>query len=152
MYLLGLSVQETNKFCVFLQSSFVILLTYKHKPAVCLQLIATVMTSLCVFSLSLVAIPVYVKQSISFFETGSCGRLDITIGPKQAMGKTVESLMVRIHMPKAVSSANLTATQGNYTYDLATKVTKCSRVDAREGRVHNRSCRKGQVPCSYCHG
>lgn len=69
------------------------------------------------------AIPVYVKQSISFFETGPCGRLDITIGPKQTMGKTVEGLMVTIHMPKAVLSANLTATQGTYTYDLATKVT-----------------------------
>lgn len=118
----------------------------------CLQLSATVMTSLSVSSPSLVAIPVYAKQSISFFETGSCGRLDITIGPKQAMGKTVESLMVRIHMPKAVLSANLTATQGNYTYDLATKVTKCSRDDAREGWVHTRSCRKGKVPCSYCIG
>lgn len=96
----------------------------------------SLMTSLSVSSLSLVAIPVYAKQSISFFETGSCGRLDITIGPKQAMGKTVENLMVRIHMPKAVSSANLTATQGNYTFDLVTKVTKCSKDDAREGWIH----------------
>lgn len=68
-------------------------------------------------------IPVYVKQNISFFETGSGGRLDITIEPKQAMGKTVEGLMVTIHMPKSVLSANLIPTQGNYTYDLATKVT-----------------------------
>ncbi|XP_074502545.1 AP-3 complex subunit mu-1 [Sebastes fasciatus] len=75
-----------------------------------------------VSSQNLVAIPVYVKQSISFFETGPCGRLDITIGPKQTMGKTVEALMVTIHMPKAVLSTNLTATQGNYSYDLATKV------------------------------
>lgn len=73
--------------------------------------------------LSLVALPVYVKQSISFFDSGPCGRLDITVGPKQTMGKTVEALMVTIHMPKAVLSANLTATQGSYTYDLATKVT-----------------------------
>lgn len=75
--------------------------------------------------LSLVAIPVYVKQSITFFEMGPCGRLDITIGPKQTMGKTVEALMVTIHMPKAVLSANLIPTQGNYTYDLATKVINC---------------------------
>ncbi|XP_061693740.1 AP-3 complex subunit mu-1 [Syngnathoides biaculeatus] len=75
-----------------------------------------------VSSQNLVAIPVYVKQNISFMETGSCGRLDITIGPKQTMGKTVEGLVVTIHMPKAVLSANLTPTQGNYTYDLATKV------------------------------
>ncbi|XP_068613209.1 AP-3 complex subunit mu-1-like [Brachionichthys hirsutus] len=71
---------------------------------------------------NLVAIPVYVKQSISFFETGPSGRLDLTIGPKQTTGKAVEGLKVTVHMPKAVLSANLTATQGNYTYDLATKV------------------------------
>lgn len=69
------------------------------------------------------SIPVYVKQNISFFETGPCGRLDVTIGPKQTMGKTVEDLKVTVHMPKSVLSANLTATQGNYTYDFATKVT-----------------------------
>ncbi|XP_017268236.1 AP-3 complex subunit mu-1 isoform X1 [Kryptolebias marmoratus] len=74
-----------------------------------------------VSSQNLVAIPVYVKQNISFLETGSCGRLEITIGPKQTMGKTVEALMVTIHMPKSVLSVNLTATQGSYTYDLTTK-------------------------------
>ncbi|XP_005950197.1 AP-3 complex subunit mu-1 isoform X1 [Haplochromis burtoni] len=73
-------------------------------------------------SQNLVAIPVYVKQSISFFEAGSCGRLDITIGPKQTMGKTVEDLKVTVHMPKAVLNANLTASQGNYTYDFTTKL------------------------------
>lgn len=71
---------------------------------------------------SLVAIPVYVRQNISFFETGSSGRLDITVGPKQTMGKTVECVGVTIHMPKVVLSANLTATQGTYTYDPVTKV------------------------------
>ncbi|XP_004077235.1 AP-3 complex subunit mu-1 [Oryzias latipes] len=75
-----------------------------------------------VSSQNLVAIPVYVKQNISFLEAGSCGRLDITIGPKQTMGKTVEGLMVTVHMPKAVLTVNLTATQGTHTYDLATKV------------------------------
>ncbi|XP_054886132.1 AP-3 complex subunit mu-1 [Poeciliopsis prolifica] len=74
-----------------------------------------------VSSQNLVAIPVYVKQNISFLETGSCGRLDITIGPKQTMGKTVESLMVTIPMPKSVLSVNLTASQGTYTFDLTTK-------------------------------
>ncbi|XP_046885453.1 AP-3 complex subunit mu-1 [Hypomesus transpacificus] len=69
-----------------------------------------------------VAIPVYVKQNINFFESASCGRLDITVGPKQTMGKTVEGVMVTLHMPKVVLSASLVATQGGYTYDLATKV------------------------------
>uniref|UniRef100_A0A8C4Z359 AP-3 complex subunit mu-1 n=1 Tax=Gadus morhua TaxID=8049 RepID=A0A8C4Z359_GADMO len=71
---------------------------------------------------NLVAIPVYVKQNISFFESGSGGRLDLTAGPKQTMGKTVEGLVITVHMPKAVLSASLTATQGSYTYDPATKV------------------------------
>ncbi|CAL8257239.1 unnamed protein product [Lota lota] len=71
---------------------------------------------------NLVAIPVYVKQSISFFESGSGGRLDLTVGPKQTMGKMVECFVITIHMPKAVLSTSLTATQGSYTYDPATKV------------------------------
>lgn len=71
---------------------------------------------------NLVAIPVYVKQSIGFFESGSCGRLDLTVGPKQTMGKTVEGMMITIHMPTAVLSANLTATQGSHTYNPVTKV------------------------------
>ncbi|KAJ8248432.1 hypothetical protein GJAV_G00241960 [Gymnothorax javanicus] len=71
---------------------------------------------------NMVAIPVYVKQNISFFETGSAGRLDITIGPKQTMGKTVEAVVVTVRMPKVVLSANLATTQGTYTYDAVTKV------------------------------
>uniref|UniRef100_A0A8C1BWW4 AP-3 complex subunit mu-1 n=1 Tax=Cyprinus carpio carpio TaxID=630221 RepID=A0A8C1BWW4_CYPCA len=71
---------------------------------------------------NLVAIPIYVKQNISFFETGSSGRLDITVGPKQTMGKTVECLVVTVHMPKVVLSANLNATQGTYNYDPVTKI------------------------------
>lgn len=31
--------------------------------------------------------------------------------------------MVTVHMPKTVLSVNLTATQGNYTYEPTTKVT-----------------------------
>uniref|UniRef100_A0A671NCN8 AP-3 complex subunit mu-1 n=1 Tax=Sinocyclocheilus anshuiensis TaxID=1608454 RepID=A0A671NCN8_9TELE len=71
---------------------------------------------------NLVAIPIYVKQNISFFETGSSGRLDIAVGPKQTMGKTVECLVVTVHMPKVVLSANLSATQGTYNYDPVTKI------------------------------
>ncbi|KAL0177968.1 hypothetical protein M9458_026862, partial [Cirrhinus mrigala] len=48
--------------------------------------------------------------------------LDITVGPKQTMGKTVECLVVTIHMPKVVLSANLNATQGTYNYDPVTKI------------------------------
>nr|XP_023679988.1 AP-3 complex subunit mu-1 [Paramormyrops kingsleyae]XP_023679989.1 AP-3 complex subunit mu-1 [Paramormyrops kingsleyae]XP_023679990.1 AP-3 complex subunit mu-1 [Paramormyrops kingsleyae] len=71
---------------------------------------------------NLVAIPVYVKQNISFFESGFSGRLDITVEPKQTMGKIVEGVVVTVHMPKVVLSANLTPTQGTYNYDPVTKV------------------------------
>lgn len=76
---------------------------------------------LCV-SFSLVAIPVYVKHSISFKENSSCGRFDVTIGPKQNMGKTIEGITVTVHMPKVVLNMNLTPTQGSYTFDPVTKV------------------------------
>ncbi|KAF7466016.1 AP-3 complex subunit mu-1 isoform X1 [Marmota monax] len=75
-----------------------------------------------VSSQNLVAIPVYVKHSISFKENNSCGRFDITIGPKQNMGKTIEGITVTVHMPKVVLNMNLTPTQGNYTFDPVTKV------------------------------
>jgi hypothetical protein len=78
-------------------------------------------TFLCLF-FSLVAIPVYVKHSISFKENSSCGRFDITIGPKQNMGKTIEGITVTVHMPKVVLNMNLTPTQGSYTFDPVTKV------------------------------
>ncbi|XP_006630318.2 AP-3 complex subunit mu-1 [Lepisosteus oculatus] len=71
---------------------------------------------------NLVAIPVYVKHNISFRENGSLGRFDVTVGPKQTMGKTVEAVVVTVHMPKVVLSVNLTATQGTSTYDPVTKI------------------------------
>uniref|UniRef100_A0A2R8ZIC2 AP-3 complex subunit mu-1 n=1 Tax=Pan paniscus TaxID=9597 RepID=A0A2R8ZIC2_PANPA len=75
-----------------------------------------------VSSQNLVAIPVYVKHSISFKENSSCSRFDITIGPKQNMGKTIEGITVTVHMPKVVLNMNLTPTQGSYTFDPVTKV------------------------------
>ncbi|XP_038638674.1 AP-1 complex subunit mu isoform X2 [Scyliorhinus canicula] len=75
-----------------------------------------------VSSQNLVAIPVYVKHNISFRESGSTGRFDVTIGPKQTMGKTVESVLMIIHMPKGVLNMTLTAAQGTYTFDPVTKM------------------------------
>ena len=39
-----------------------------------------------------VAIPVYVRHSLSWVG-GTNGRLDITVGPKQTMGRTVEQVI-----------------------------------------------------------
>ncbi|KAG2465347.1 AP3M1 protein, partial [Polypterus senegalus] len=75
-----------------------------------------------VSSQNLVAIPVYVKHNISFRESGASGRFDVTIGPKQTMGKTVEGVVVTVHLPKVVLNTDLTSTQGNYTFDPVTKI------------------------------
>jgi hypothetical protein len=40
------------------------------------------------FSFSTIAIPIYVKHNIQYRE-GSSGRFELTVGPKQTMGKTV---------------------------------------------------------------
>ncbi|XP_066457705.1 AP-3 complex subunit mu-1 [Eleutherodactylus coqui] len=75
-----------------------------------------------VSSQNLAAIPVYVKHIITFQENSSSGRFDVTVGPKQNMGKTVESIVLTVHMPKVVLNTNLTPTQGTYTFDPVNKV------------------------------
>lgn len=72
-------------------------------------------------SQNLVVIPVYIRHSISFRETGG-GRLDITVGPKQTMGKTVEGVILEIPMAKSVLNVTLTPTQGKYSFDPVGKV------------------------------
>lgn len=71
---------------------------------------------------SLVAIPVYVKHSISFRDSSSLGRFEITVGPKQTMGKTIEGVMVTSQMPKGVLNMSLAPSQGTHTFDPVTKV------------------------------
>lgn len=71
---------------------------------------------------SLVAIPVYVKHNISFREGSSQGRFELTLGPKQTMGKAVESVLVSSQLPRGVLNANLNPSQGTYTFDPVTKV------------------------------
>ena len=44
----------------------------------------------------MVAIPVYLRHSIIFRE-GSSGRFDVTIGPKQTMGKSVSNIVFTIY-------------------------------------------------------
>lgn len=44
-------------------------------------------------SQGIVAIPIYVRHMLSLKETATgSGRLDITVGPKQTLGRTVSSL------------------------------------------------------------
>ncbi|NXF12294.1 AP3M2 protein, partial [Smithornis capensis] len=71
---------------------------------------------------NLVAIPVYVKHNISFRDSSSLGRFEITVGPKQTMGKTVEGVMVTSQMPKSVLNMTLTPSQGTHVFDPVTKL------------------------------
>ncbi|KAM9311114.1 AP-3 complex subunit mu-2 isoform 2-T2 [Gastrophryne carolinensis] len=71
---------------------------------------------------NLVAIPVYVKHGISFREGSSSARFEVTLGPKQSMGKTVEGVTVTGQMPKGVLNMTLTPSQGTYVFDPVTKL------------------------------
>uniref|UniRef100_A0A915I792 MHD domain-containing protein n=1 Tax=Romanomermis culicivorax TaxID=13658 RepID=A0A915I792_ROMCU len=71
-------------------------------------------------SQSLVAIPIYVKHSILFKENQG-GRIDITVGPRQNVGKAIEDVSLEIPMPKSVINCTLVASQGRYNFDTVTK-------------------------------
>lgn len=93
----------------------------------------------CICSFSLVAIPVYVKHNIIFREGSSQGRFDLTLGPKQTMGKAVESVLVSSQLPRGVLNVSLNPSQGTYTFDPVTKVHRSfhsqKSVTKTEGRV-----------------
>ncbi|KAA8592951.1 hypothetical protein FQN60_018406, partial [Etheostoma spectabile] len=98
-----------------------------------------------VSSQNLVAIPVYIKHNITFREGSSQGRFDLTLGPKQTMGKAVESVLVSSQLPRGVLNANLNPTQGTYTFD---PVTKAGRTPAEVG---SRSAGSDAPPARLAH-
>jgi len=71
---------------------------------------------------SQVAIPVFVRHQLTFAAATGTGKLDISIGPKQTMGRNIEEAKIEIPMPKAVLNVTLTATQGKYTFDPVSKL------------------------------
>ncbi|KAF9419289.1 hypothetical protein HW555_004216 [Spodoptera exigua] len=73
-------------------------------------------------SQSVVAIPMYVRHNLTLRSNGDQGRLDLTVGPKQTMGRTLENVSLEICMPKCVLNCSLTANQGKYSYDPVSKV------------------------------
>jgi len=74
-------------------------------------------------SQSVVAVPLYVRHNINFRSAGAgSGRLDITIGPKQTMGRTVENVLLEINMPKQVLNCMLTPSQGKSTFDPVSRL------------------------------
>ena len=73
-------------------------------------------------SQNVVAIPIYVRHNIHFAAAGGHGKMDITLGPKQTMGRQLEAVKVEVPMPKCVLNCTLTATQGKYAFDPVSKV------------------------------
>ncbi|ESO96035.1 hypothetical protein LOTGIDRAFT_214627 [Lottia gigantea] len=69
---------------------------------------------------NMVAIPVYLRHTINYRE-GSGGRFDVTVGPKQTMGKTVENVILEVPFPKNVLNVTLTPNQGKYSFDPVSK-------------------------------
>lgn len=72
-------------------------------------------------SQSSVAIPINIRHQISFSGNGT-GKLDITVSPKQTMGRTLEAVKMEIPMPKTVLNCTLTSTQGKYAFDPVSKI------------------------------
>ncbi|XP_058810441.1 AP-3 complex subunit mu-1 isoform X2 [Phymastichus coffea] len=81
-------------------------------------------------SQSIVAIPIYVKHSINLKEQMG-GKIDITVGPKQTIGRTVENVVLEIPMPKAVLNCNVISNQGRYSFDPVNKILRwdIGRID-----------------------
>lgn len=70
---------------------------------------------------SVVAIPIYVRHNLSF-KTGEQGKLDITVGPKTTLGRTVEQVKLEVCMPKCVLNCLLVPNQGKYSFDPVQKI------------------------------
>ncbi|KAJ8039183.1 AP-3 complex subunit mu-1 [Holothuria leucospilota] len=71
---------------------------------------------------NLTAIPVYVRPNITIRE-GS-GKFELSIGPKQTMGKLVEDVVVTSDFPKQVLNMTLTPSQGTYSFDPVNKTLR----------------------------
>lgn len=78
-----------------------------------------------------ISIPIYVKPNIQFRE-GTGSRFELTVGPKQTMGKTLESVVIECSMPKSVLNCTLTPTQGKCSFDPVKKllVWEIGKIDS----------------------
>lgn len=70
---------------------------------------------------SIVAIPIYVRHNL-VFKTGEQAKLDITVGPKTTLGRTLENVKLEIQMPKVILNCTLTTNQGKYAFDPTNKI------------------------------
>lgn len=76
-------------------------------------------------SQSVVAIPIYVRSNFYLpkeSQQPQTGKIDVTVGPRQTMGRVVENLQLSIPMPKFVLNCTVSTTQGRATFDPVTKI------------------------------
>jgi len=91
-------------------------------------------------SQNMIGIPIYVKPNIQYRE-GSSSRFELTVGPKQTMGKTLESVVIECTMPKSVLNCTLTPSQGKYTFDPVKK-----NLVWEIGKIETNSSNAGRLP------
>lgn len=72
-------------------------------------------------SQSVVAIPIYVRHMLTF-KAGEYAKLDITVGPKTTLGRTIEGVKLEISLPKSIMNCLLVVNQGKYTFDPVQKL------------------------------
>lgn len=72
---------------------------------------------------NMIPVPLYVKHNILYREGGG-GLFDITVQPKQTMGKSVEKVVVECPFPKVVLNVNLYTTTGKHRFDPVSKVMR----------------------------
>ncbi|CAF1127314.1 unnamed protein product [Rotaria sp. Silwood1] len=68
-----------------------------------------------------ISIPISVKHHIQYRE-GSSGRFELTVEPKQIMGKSLEDVIIECTMPKNVLNCTLTPSQGKSIFDPVKKI------------------------------
>jgi AP-3 complex subunit mu len=64
----------------------------------------------------MVAIPLYIRHHFSWGGKpgGGGNRMELTVGPKQSMGKVLEEVVLEMQLPRAVQNCALLASQGKY--------------------------------------
>lgn len=96
---------------------------------------------------SVVAIPIYIRHVFILpKDHGQTGKIELTVGPKQTMGRVVENLQLSIPMPKFVLNCTVTVNQGRATFDPVTKILlwDIGKIDATKlpnmrGHIHVQS-------------
>ncbi|TPX40594.1 hypothetical protein SeMB42_g03451 [Synchytrium endobioticum] len=68
------------------------------------------------------ALPLYIKPYLQISKAS--GKLDISIQPRSAAGKVIEGVSTLVTLPKHVSSARLTTSQGTATFDVVKKTIR----------------------------